>query len=52
MSGMEAEVERTLQSPAEVRVSRSDSTVQLFYEYYVRMRVGGEMVVRRGKVSF
>ena len=42
MSGMEAEVERTLQSPAEVRVSRSDSTVQLFYEYYVRTRVGGK----------
>ena len=40
MSGMEADVERTLQSPAEVRVSRSDSTVQLFYEYYVRTRVG------------
>jgi len=42
MLGMEAEVERTLQSPTEVRVSRSDSTVQLFYEYYVRMRVGGK----------
>ncbi len=36
MSGMEAEVERTLQYPAEVRVSRSDNTVQLFYEYYAR----------------
>jgi len=42
MVGMEAEVERTLQSPAEVRVSRSDSTVQLFYEYYIRTRVGGK----------
>jgi hypothetical protein len=40
MAGMEAEIERILQSPAEVRVSRSDSTVQLFYEYYARTRVG------------
>lgn len=29
MAGMEAEVERTLQSPAEVRVSRSDNTVRV-----------------------
>ncbi len=42
MAGMEAEVERTLQSPAEVRVSRSDSTVQLFYEFYARTRLGGK----------
>jgi len=40
MAGMEIEIERILQSPAEVRVSRSDSTVQLFYEYYSRTRVG------------
>ena len=40
MTGLEAEVERTLQSPAEVRVSRSDNTVQLFYEYYAQTRVG------------
>lgn len=40
MAGMETEVEHTLQSPAEVRVSPSDSTVQLFYEYYARTRVG------------
>ena len=32
MAEMEAEIERVLQSPAEVRVSRSDNTVQLFYE--------------------
>ncbi len=30
------------QLSAEVRVSRSDSTVQLFYEFYARTRVGGE----------
>jgi len=40
MTGMEAEIERVLQSPAEVRVSRSDDTVQLFYEFYAQTRVG------------
>ena len=42
MVGMEAEIEQVLQSPTEVRVSRSDQTVQLFYEYYARTRVGGK----------
>ncbi len=42
MVGMEAEVERTLQSPTEVRISRSDNTVQLFYEYYIRTHGGGK----------
>ena len=42
MVGMEEEIERVLQSPAEVRVSRSDQTVELFYEYYERTRVGGK----------
>ena len=42
MAEMEAEIERVLQSPAEVRVSRSDNTVQLFYEFYARMLVGGK----------
>lgn len=42
MAGMEGEIERVLQSPAEVRLSRSDGTVQLFYEYYARTRVGGK----------
>ena len=32
MVGMEKEVKHTLQSSAEVWVSRSDSTVKLFYE--------------------
>ncbi len=40
MAGMEAEIERVLQAPAEVRVSRSDDTVQLFYEFYAQTRVG------------
>lgn len=39
---MEAEIDRVLQAPSEVRISRSDETVQLFYEYYVRTRVGGK----------
>jgi hypothetical protein len=42
MIGMEAEITHVLQRPAEVRLSRSDSTVQLFYEYYVKTRVGGK----------
>ena len=42
MAEMEAEIERVLQAPAEVRVSRSDNTVQLFYEFYARMLVGGK----------
>ena len=43
MAEMEAEIARALQSPAEVRVSRSDNTVQLFYEFYAaRTRVGGK----------
>ena len=42
MAGMEAEIERVLQSPAEVRVSRSDHTVHLFYEFYGQTLVGGK----------
>jgi hypothetical protein len=42
MEGMETEVEHTVQSPTEVRISRSDSTVQMFYEYYAQTRVGGK----------
>ena len=43
MAEMEAEIAWALQSPAEVRVSRSDNTVQLFYEFYAaRPRVGGK----------
>lgn len=42
MAEMEAEIERVLQAPAEVRVSRLDNTVQLFYEFYARTLVGGK----------
>ena len=50
MGGMEGEIERVLQSPSEGRVSRSDETVPIFYEFYAQTRMG-EMVVYRGKVS-
>ena len=42
MAGMETEIERVLQAPAEVRLSRSDDTVQLFYEFYAQTLVGGK----------
>ena len=42
MAGMEAEIDRVLQAPAEVRVSRLDDRVQLFYEFYAQTRVGGK----------
>jgi hypothetical protein len=31
-----------LQIPSEVRVSRSDDDVKLFYEYYAQTRAGGK----------
>ena len=49
LAGMEDEIERLLQSPSEVRRSRSDDNVMLFYEFYTRTRVG-EMAVWGGKV--
>jgi len=42
LAGMEEAISRALQTPIEVRVSRSDETVQLFYEYYAKTRVGGK----------
>ncbi len=42
MVTMEAEIAQVLQSPAEVRLSRSDDTVQLFYEFYAQTLVGGK----------
>ena len=39
---MEAEIERVLQAPTEVRVSLSDETVKLFYEFYGETSVGGK----------
>lgn len=42
MAGMESDIERVLQAPTEVRVSRSDQDVKLFYEFYAETRVGGK----------
>jgi len=42
MAGMEAEIERVVQAPSQVRASRSDESVKLFYEFYARTRVGGK----------
>ena len=42
MAGMEGELERVLQAPDEVRVSRSDENVRLFYEFYARAQIGGK----------
>lgn len=42
LAGMEEEISRVLQAPAEVRLSRLDQNVQLFYEYYAKTRVGGK----------
>ena len=42
MAEMEAEIERVLQTPAEARMSRSDDSVQLFYEFYAQTLVGGK----------
>ena len=42
IAGMEAAIAQALQSPLEIRISRSDKTVQLFYEYHARTRVGGK----------
>jgi hypothetical protein len=42
MAGMEDDLERVLQMPSEVRLSRSDDNVRLFYEFYARTRIGGK----------
>ncbi len=42
MLGMRKEIIRTLQAPAEVRISRSDSAVRLFYEFYSQTTIGGK----------
>ena len=51
MAGMENEIERVLQTPSEVRLSRSDDNVKLFYEFYTQTQVGGKwlcVVVKYG----
>ena len=36
MAALEGEIERVLAAPAEARVSRSDESVRLFYEFHAR----------------
>jgi hypothetical protein len=40
MRGMREEIIHTLQTPEEVRISRTDTDVRLFYEVYSRTGVG------------
>ena len=42
MAGMDGEIKRVLQAPTEVRLSRADDNVRLFYEFYAQTRVGGK----------
>ena len=42
MAGMDGELERVLQSPTEVRLSRTDENARLFYEFYGQTSVGGK----------
>ena len=37
-----AKSKRVLQAPTEVRLSRADDNVRLFYEFYAQTRVGGK----------
>ncbi len=40
MAELEAEIESVIQDPTEVRCSRTDDSVRLFYEFYTRTKVG------------
>ncbi len=40
MIGMEEEIGQVLRAPTEVRLSRADDTIQLFYEFYAQTRIG------------
>lgn len=42
MREMSAEIERVLRQPQLVRLSRSDTAVRLFYEFYAVTLVGGK----------
>jgi len=42
MQNMSDEIERVLHAPQFVRLSRSDSNVRLFYEFYTQTIVGGK----------
>jgi hypothetical protein len=42
MAGMELEIERVLRQPQIVRLSRSDASVRLYYDFYADTLVGGK----------
>jgi hypothetical protein len=42
LAGMEGELKVVLQVPTEVRLSRVDDGVKLFYKFYPRTQVGGK----------
>ena len=42
MASLAEEIEQVLQRPAEVRISRSDAGVRMFYEFYAHTVVGGK----------
>jgi hypothetical protein len=42
MKGIAAEIEPVLRQPCLVRRSRSDTAVQLYYEFYTQTLVGGK----------
>jgi len=39
---MDAEIERVLRQPQQVRRSRSDAAARLFYKFYTQTIVGGK----------
>ncbi len=42
MGGLQAEIEEAVSKPTFVRPSRSDSNVNLFYNFYAETMVGGK----------
>ena len=55
MAELGDEFEHVLQAPSEVRRSRSDENVRLFYRFYAATAVGGKwlcVVVGRGRVCY
>jgi hypothetical protein len=42
MRGLRDDIMRTLQAPSDVRISRTDPAVRLFYEFYSQTTIGGK----------
>ena len=42
MRGLRDDIMRTLQAPSDVRISRTDPDVRLFYEFYSQTTIGGK----------